>query len=148
MKKHFILILLFLLTACSSPEPGFHDNEGHVIKFSDLKGKWVVINYWAKWCHACLGEIPDLNQFSHQYSRSVVVLGVSYDDLTSQQANQQAEALSIDYPLLVDKPDQYLKLKTISVVPTTIIIDPQGHVVARLPGPQTVASLKQAMHLS
>ena len=72
---------------------------------------------------------------------------MSYDDFTLQQLNQLADELSIDYPLLVDKPDQYLKTGVISVVPTTIILDRQGHVVAKLLGPQTVASLKKVMHL-
>ena len=145
-KKILSVFLAFCFVACSS-EPSFQDNHGHSLRFSTLKGKWVVINYWAKWCHSCLREIPDLNQFSQQYAKQLVVLGVSYDDLTLQQLNQLADELSIDYPLLVDKPDQYLKTGVISVVPTTIILDRQGHVVAKLLGPQTVASLKKVMHL-
>ncbi len=140
----FIFSLSFLV-ACSS-DTDFQDSQGNSIHFSDFKGKWVILNYWAKWCHACIAEIPVLNEFSRTYADNVVVIGVSYDDLSAQQLNQLANELGITYPLLLNKPNRYLKLGVISVVPTTVILNPQGKLESTLLGPQTKDSLKKSLH--
>lgn len=140
-----LAVFLSLLVACSSNEPTFKESNGNSLKFSALKGKWVVLNYWAKWCASCLKEIPQLNAFSQKYAKTVAVIGVSFDDLSAEQLEELSSQLTIQYPLLVDKPNDYLHIGAISVVPTTIILNPAGRVVKTLLGPQTQSSLKQAI---
>lgn len=144
--RFFLIAFLgFFLAACSSDEPTFKESDGTSLKFSALKGKWVVLNYWAKWCASCLKEIPQLNAFSQNYAKTVAVIGVSFDDLSAEQLKQLSTQLNIQYPLLVDKPNDYLHIGVISVVPTTIILNPAGHVAKTLLGPQTQESLQQAI---
>lgn len=143
MKKLIVFSLLFFgLVGCSKHNnPTFVDNHGHKIIFSALQGKWVFINYWATWCHSCMAEIPQLNQFYLAHKDRVVVLGVNYDTLDLTALNNAIEKLKINFPVLTKNPADTLKLSDTGVVPTTYVINPQGHVIKTLLGPQTLANL-------
>ena len=58
-----ILIYLAIAGYAHSSNIILKDVTGHSIPFDSLKGKWVVINYWASWCQPCVNEIKDLNRF-------------------------------------------------------------------------------------
>lgn len=148
MNKFYYSIVMccfFLLSACSQSEPVFYEISGKQIQFSHYHGKWVIINYWAKWCRSCIEEIPMLNAFYQQNKNSVVVLGVNYDSLPAEDLKYLVKQLNIEFPVLQQDPGEYLKLGVITAVPTTIIINPQGKVVKSLLGPQTAVSLAKAI---
>jgi thiol-disulfide isomerase/thioredoxin len=133
-----------LLSACS---PG--DNGSNVAppRIADLRGQWVVINYWAKWCKPCIREIPELNELDQHYSQ-VTVLGVNYDGATGQDLASQLESLGVEFAMLSDDPAASLGLPRPIVLPTTIILTPSGQVSQTLIGPQTLASLALATRQS
>ncbi len=140
MKRLIIFIfasLLFVGCTSSSQSNSFKDTQGDVIKFSNLQGKWAVINYWATWCHSCVGEIPQLNSFYERYKSKVLVLGVNYDSLDKNKLKQAIEKFHIKFPVLMRDPRKVLNLDDAGVVPTTYIINPKGRVVKQLLGPQT-----------
>jgi len=141
------LLLIFLLVGCHSNEPTFRDTQGHTIKFSQFRGKWVILNYWAKWCHSCQSEIAEFNAFYRKYQDKIVVIGVSYDILPEPELKHVIQDFKIEYPILMQNPADYLQIDAINFVPTTIIINPRGRVVQQLAGPQTVRSLSEATHV-
>ncbi len=133
-----LLFSLLMLNGCmgedkSNSEPGI----------SDYQGQWLVINYWAKWCKPCLKEIPELNELDRQFD-NVSVLGVNYDGATGEDLSQQISAFSIEFPVLSHDPAAQLGTRRPSVLPTTLILNPQGELTATLVGPQTVLSLSEA----
>ncbi len=145
LRKIFLALLLTLgLVACSG-QPSFHDANGNKISLSDYKGKWVFVNYWATWCHSCVHEIPELNAFNKSHQANAAVLGVNYDGLQPPQLNQAITKFSIQFPVLEENPQQKLNLANVDVVPTTFLIDPKGHVVKALLGPQTSKTLEAAI---
>lgn len=152
--KRFFLIILFcfitLISAChKKSEMAFQDNQGQVIQFSKLKGRWIFINYWATWCHACVEELPMLNQFyMANKDKNVLVFGVNYDGLSNDQIMNTIKNLKIQFPVLLGNPEDTLNLGVISVVPTTFVINPNGKMVKTLPGPQTVVTLNQIIQAS
>ncbi|RLA48743.1 MAG: TlpA family protein disulfide reductase [Gammaproteobacteria bacterium] len=113
------------------------------MNLEQLHGQWVVINYWAQWCKPCIKEIPELNNLNRQY-RQVTVLGVNYDGATGQELEQQLEKLGIAFATLPDDPARQLGAPRPVVLPTTLILDPGGHLSATLIGPQTLESLALA----
>lgn len=145
MTRWFITLFCSLILVGCGSEQSFEDTQGKSIHFSSLQGKWVFVNYWAKWCHSCKEEIPMLNQFYQHHQRQATIIGVSYDALTPQVLASWVKKLDIHYPVLQQDPGKYLKLGSIDVVPTTVVINPQGKVVKRLFGPQTEKSLLKAM---
>ncbi len=121
------------------------DLSGNHISLSSLKGRWVLINYWASWCHPCIEEIPELNHFYQQFkNHDIKVFGVNYDGLSVQEQKELIKELGIQYPNLRGDPAKTLSLGDIRGVPVTFIINPQGHLHKTLYGPQSVASLKRA----
>ena len=110
---------------------------GAQMSLTDLRGKWVVLNYWATWCAPCRKEIPDLTAL-HDASENIVVLGLAFEDTEIENFDEFLEEFQPSYPiLLVDvyaPPEPFGAPK---VLPTTIIINPQGYPVKTYLGPVT-----------
>lgn len=138
MKYLTYLALTLALTAC-----GGGSGTADPMNLDQLRGQWVVINYWAQWCKPCIKEIPELNKLNRQY-RQVTVLGVNYDGATGQELDLQLEKLGIAFTTLPGDPARQLGVPRPVVLPTTLILDPQGQLHATLVGPQTLESLAQA----
>lgn len=138
MKYLLCLGVLLALLACAdqeatAPEP----------RLDDLLGQWVVINYWAQWCKPCIEEIPQLNALDRKYDE-VTVLGVNYDGAEGAELEQQRQKLGVAFASLEADPAAQLGTPRPVVLPTTLILNPAGQLVATLLGPQTLESLVQA----
>lgn len=140
------LIGLLLLVGCSDHHKTLHDADGHRIEWSTLDHKWIVINYWAEWCHSCQTEVPQLNQFYKKHKNDIVVFGVNYDGLVGAPLKAAIKKFNIQFPVLVEDPKLLLGLKVTGVVPTTYLIDPQGKVNIILLGPQSQSTLEKRLH--
>ena len=138
MKKLCLLALIFVLNGCTDSSPLTTEYSAN-----QYRGQWVVINYWAKWCKPCIEEIPELNALNQSYP-NVVVLGVNYDGATGEKLAQQVKSLDIQFSMLSTDPSADLEIPRPAVLPTTLIINPQGKLSRTLVGPQTLASLAAA----
>jgi thiol-disulfide isomerase/thioredoxin len=122
------------------------DMDGHNISFSDLRGKWVLINYWASWCQACLDEIPEFNRFyEDNKNNDVVMFAVNYDGLPVDAQKKLMTQWDIHYPSLKKDPSSSLHLGDIRGVPVTFVFNPQGQLSHTLYGGQTINDLKRAI---
>lgn len=144
-RKKFILLILcgfLMINVAKANETVFYDTKGNSVQLSLLRGKWVVINYWADWCSACRQEIPELNQFYKKIKdMDIIFYGVDYDDLTLTQLKNAAESLGIQYPILTSDPGSEWNLANVDVIPTTFIINPEGRVVKIISGTTTDSDL-------
>ena len=102
-------------------------------------GQWRVINYWAIWCAPCREEIPELNALDRD--TELLVYAVNYDGKKGAELRSQAAELGIAFALLEDDPGAELGIKRPRVLPTTLLVTPQGQVSDTLVGPQTRDSL-------
>ena len=100
--------------------------------------QWNVINYWAIWCKPCREEIPELNQLNQ--IGNVVVLGVNFDGKVGEALVSDADDLGIAFNI-IDDPAVHLNISRPSVLPTTLVLSPEGTLVATLVGPQTAESI-------
>ena len=99
---------------------------------------WNVINYWAIWCKPCREEIPELNQLNQ--IENVVVLGVNFDGKVGEALVSDAGDLGIAFDI-IDDPAASLNIARPSVLPTTLVLSPEGLLVVTLVGPQTAESI-------
>ncbi len=134
------LALLLLLAGCQPPAGPV----GNAALLESLRGQWVVINYWAKWCKPCIEEIPELNALDREHD-DITVLGVNYDGATGEDLATQLRELRVAFPTLEQDPAELLGQPRPSVLPTTFIINPEGALVQALIGPQTLESLLAAI---
>jgi cytochrome c biogenesis protein CcmG/thiol:disulfide interchange protein DsbE len=97
------------------------------IKLSDLRGKVVVLNFWASWCKPCEQEAAELEQAWQTYEPSgdVVFLGADYVD-TEPEARIYLQKFEITYPTGPDLATKISQLFRIQGVPETYFIDQQG----------------------
>jgi thiol-disulfide isomerase/thioredoxin len=105
---------------------------------SIVSSQWNVINYWAIWCKPCREEIPELNQLNQV--ENVVVLGVNFDGKVGEALISDAVDLGIAFDV-IDDPASNLNISRPSVLPTTLVLSPEGTLVATLVGPQTAESI-------
>ena len=137
-----LLLCLFMLGCSSSKEPVFHDTQGNKYAFSQLNGKWIIINFWAPWCDYCTKEIPELNRFyKDNQDKNILLFGVNFDLPGSKELNETVQKAGIEFPVLIENPNEAWSLGSIAGIPVTFIIDPQGRVVKMIDGPTTEKSL-------
>jgi cytochrome c biogenesis protein CcmG, thiol:disulfide interchange protein DsbE len=106
---------------------GYELNGGQQVKLSDLRGKVVLINFWASWCKPCEQEAADLRTAWNLYKDTgkVVFIGVDYVD-TEPEARAYLEKFGIEYPNGPDLGTKVSQLFRIKGVPETYFIDQQG----------------------
>ena len=114
-------------------------------KFDFAGKKIAVVNVWASWCSPCRAEIPALNSLSQKYT-DVQFMGIlTRDNLAN--AEVFARQLAVPYPNFID--DSLLlgfrNTLPANAIPTTVVIDKQGRVAARISGPVTVGGLSDLL---
>ena len=110
---------------------------GGEVSLSQFRGKWLVLNYWATWCAPCRKEIPDLSALNEAHD-DIVVLGLAFEDTDIENFDEFLKEFHPSYPvLLVDVYAPPEPFGAPRVLPTTIILDPQGYPVKTFLGPVT-----------
>ena len=137
-----ILIFAFILfvSSCQKSEFDFYDLEGNGYRYSDLEGRFQIVNYWAIWCAPCKHEIPELQALHDDYE-NVSVFGVNFDQPELDVMSEQAKLMNIGFPTYRRDPSSDFGIKTPEVLPTTLVFSPNREMLATLVGPQTKESL-------
>ena len=148
-KRYFIFILsIFLICGCSkggsafqeAPDFSLLDIHGNRVNLKDLRGKIVLLDFWATWCPPCRMSIPELMDIQRRYmDKEVVVLGVSmddYGDMTEKFLLAFKYRYGLNYTIL--RPNRELLLNYFGTqnmaLPTLFIIDRKGKIRKRLVG--------------
>jgi peroxiredoxin len=118
---------------------------GGEVRLRDLRGKIVLINFWATWCPPCIKEIPHLKKLQRKYPEKLVVLGISTDSLSSHGSDHDDNDLSprqkvqefiqqhnINYPVALDTTGETTAAYRASGLPTSVWIGPEGKIRRRI----------------
>jgi peroxiredoxin len=124
-----------------APDFSLTDLDGQAIRLADLKGKRVVLNFWATWCPPCVEEIPNFVKLRNATSpTNVVIVGISTDDPASQKAFAKKQGINYPLALLQNVPSPY---QDVNLIPVTMFIDGKGVIQHMLFGPQNFKTLKK-----
>jgi len=135
-----IFTFILLISSCQKSEFDFYDLEGTGYRYSDLEGRFQIVNYWAIWCAPCKHEIPELQALHDDYE-NVAVFGVNFDQPELDVMSEQAKLMNIGFPTYRRDPSSDFGIKTPEVLPTTLVFSPNREMLATLVGPQTKESL-------
>ncbi|MFZ1916334.1 MAG: TlpA disulfide reductase family protein [Terriglobales bacterium] len=106
--------------------------DGSSLKLSHLKGKAVLLNFWATYCEPCKVEMPWFVELQKQYgSQGFQVVGVAMDDAATEDIAKFAKDMGVNYPILVGKEAVGDNYGGVHVLPTTFFLDRNGRVIAR-----------------
>jgi thiol-disulfide isomerase/thioredoxin len=120
--------------------------DGQEVDLAGYRGHVVVLNVWGSWCPPCQQEAPALQAASQSLApKDVKFLGINTKENGNKAAAAAFErAYGITYPSLFDSPDYLLALRGVvaaNAIPSTVVVDAQGRIAARISGPTTKATL-------
>ena len=151
MKAKLYLIFLFtsILLSCSDNKNtvmnkvdlrtpavfNLPDLDGKYVSINDLKGSYVLVNFWATWCKPCVRELPSLNNLHKSFENSnnfkLVAINIGQSKkVVSEFINNQSR---IDFTVLLDEQIELTDWE-VSAIPTTYLIDDKGTIIYKVEG--------------
>jgi len=133
------------------PAPAFtvKDLDGRDIAPASLRGKVVIVNFWATWCGPCRAEIPDLVALQDKYKDTLQVIGISEDEAGVDVVRRFAAEHKINYPVAMMTPEIEKMYPGITALPTSFILDRESRVVQKHVGMLTARTTEFEMrHLA
>jgi thiol-disulfide isomerase/thioredoxin len=125
------------------------DVDGVPISTASLKGKVVIINFWATWCPPCRAEIPDLIKLQNKYKDQLQIIGVSDDDDPPQTVKKWALDHKMNYPIVMATTDLRKAFPGVAALPTSFIVNRDSRLVMRHVGMLMAATTEaETRHLA
>jgi peroxiredoxin len=123
----------------SNVDFSWKDAEGNTASLNDLRGKVVLINFWATWCAPCRKEIPELIEINNELNDDAFTLiGISVDEASDiNKVDMFIKEQNINYVNVLDDGRLTRQFGSIRAIPTTIIIDKEGTVRETIVGVRT-----------
>lgn len=119
-----------------------YSTRSKLVQLSDLRGKVVVLDFWASWCGPCRAAIPAMQRLHERYAADgLVVLGININD--NQDPAEFMHKMGATYTTLVSG-EEVASDYNVRGIPTLIVIDPQGNIILRESGwaPQMERTLR------
>jgi len=127
-----LLGYLWLAPAGQPPAPQavFEDLNGRQFNLEQLRGKPVIINFWATTCPGCVLEIPALLELSRKYAaHNLLIIGVAMDYDPESQVREMVRQKKMTYPVVLDTEGELAKaFGQVSLTPTTFFISKEGKI--------------------
>jgi len=133
------------------PAPAFtvKDLDGRDIAPASLRGKVVIVNFWATLCGPCRAEIPDLVALQDKYKDTLQVIGISEDEAGVDVVRRFAAEHKINYPVAMMTPEIEKMYPGITALPTSFILDRESRVVQKHVGMLTARTTEfETRHLA
>ena len=131
--SQLIFLSLFLLGMAASPPlvggpaPAFRleSLDGQIVNMTDLKGQYVVLNFWATWCHACTKEMPEFQKAHQSLDPKVKIIGINFAE-SKEKVNEYLRDKGYSFPVLLDGYGNVSQEYEVLHLPVTYFITPDG----------------------
>jgi peroxiredoxin len=120
--------------------------DGRAVTLSSLRGKIVVLTFFASWCHPCEQDMPALERAQHDNADRVAVVGVNYQDFPAD-TRAFVQRLGVTFPALIEdsSDNPVAKRYDVHAMPDTVFIDTEGVVRDRVFGPTSTKDPESAL---
>jgi peroxiredoxin len=150
VKKISLIVAFILLTAMGAYSPAdsdksppviekaadfsLKDPRGGAVSLSSMRGKVVLLNFWATWCPPCISEMPSLNKLYQELRpRGFEVVAVSLDK-SAENVREYVSKKGFKFLVLIDESNTVSRRYKVFSTPTTFLIDRKGNIVERFYG--------------
>lgn len=117
-----------------------HTADARQLSLSELRGKVVLVNFWASWCRECRPEMPVLQSLHRELAaRGLVIVGINARE-DARAVARYAEELGLTFPLVLDPAGKINDLYGVIGLPTTFVVARDGRAVAFAVGPRAWGS--------
>ncbi len=131
-----------------APELTLTDLEGTEIRLSDLRGKPVLVNFWAVWCEFCRVELPEMQEIYQEHQDDgFVILAI---DVQEDPARVKAfvDELGLTFPIIIDDTGVIMRAYRARGLPTSYFIGPDGVILGKQLGPIDRAWMEEHLALA
>jgi cytochrome c biogenesis protein CcmG, thiol:disulfide interchange protein DsbE len=119
------------------------DLGGKPVRLADLRGRLVLLNFWATWCPPCQAETPVLRDLDEQYrGRGLAVVGIAVQETTPADVAAYAAKYGLGYTIAFDATADAFRAYKVFALPTQVLVGPDGRILQVVNGPLTDASAK------
>jgi peroxiredoxin len=129
-----------------APDFSLESLDGKTVRLSDLRGKAVLLNFWATWCGPCKIEMPWFVELQNQYaSQGFQIIGVAMDEASKEDIGKFAKDMGVNYPILIGKEavgDQY---GGVPALPESFVIGRDGKIVDKILGLRGKAEIEDSI---
>ncbi len=131
-----------------APEFSLPSLQGSTVALSSMRGKVVLVDFWAQWCEPCKKELPQLDKLAKDYAgKGVVIVAVNIDK-QRDNAERMVKQLGVTLPVLLDPAGSVAGTYDLPKMPTSFVIDKKGivrFVNEGFDGPKDVDRFKQEL---
>jgi thiol-disulfide isomerase/thioredoxin len=129
------------------PDFSVDDLQKHILSSADLRGKVVLVDFWATWCQPCKKEMPGYQKLEDRYgSRGFVVIGFKFDTMPDMEDPLQfAKEIGVHYPLALATDDVKANFGGIEGLPTTMLYDREGVLRNKIIGFEYTDNIESAL---
>ena len=107
------------------------DLDGRPVSTASLRGKVVLVNFWATWCPPCREEIPDLIKLQARYKDTLQIIGIAQDSGTAEDVKRFAVEHGMNYPTILSSPEIERLFPPVSALPTSFFLDKEGRLAQK-----------------
>ena len=132
----------------SKPAPDFtlESISGQSMRLSDLRGKAVLLNFWATWCAPCKIEMPWFVELQNEYgSQGLQIVGVAMDDSSKEDIAKFAKDMGVNYPVLIGKEAVGEEYGGVPALPESFFIGRDGKIVDKIIGLKGKAEIEDSI---
>jgi len=132
--------------ATVAPDFTLESLDGKSMKLSDLRGKAVLLNFWATWCGPCKIEMPWFVELQRQYAdQGFQIVGVAMDDSSKEDIAKFAKDMGVNYPVLIGKEAVGDAYGGVPALPETFFIGRDGKIIDRIIGLKGRAEIEDSI---
>jgi thiol-disulfide isomerase/thioredoxin len=129
-----------------APDFSLEALDGKTMRLSDLRGKAVLLNFWATWCGPCKIEMPWFVELQNQYAgRGLQIVGVAMDDASKEDIGKFAKDMGVNYPILIGKESVGDQYGGVPALPESFLIGRDGKIVDKIIGLRGKAEIEDAI---